>query len=164
MISVKINNLKTFTSHLLVQDTFSAFLLVEAQIQTHSVFAINGRKNEAYFATSEEDVACDTDYNTWGVLRPICYEIIKGKNLPTYFKFVLKANSAVISTLLENLPDFKETDIDGLFCNIRYENGNLTITTGTSLKIFTLDKALDKAFDAYFLNFLECAAIDYLFC
>lgn len=106
MISVKISNLKNFTSHLLVQDTFSQFLLVEAQICTHSVFTINGKRNESYFAASEDENTTNTEYNSWGVLRPICYEIIKGKSLPSYFKFVLKANPNTVTTLLENLPDF----------------------------------------------------------
>ena len=31
--------------------------------------------------------------------------------------------------------------------NIRFENGKLSCTTGTSLKLFTLDKSLDQAWD-----------------
>ena len=35
----------------------------------------------------------------------------------------------------------------GLYLNIRYENGVLSCITGTSLKIFTLDKRLEYEWD-----------------
>ncbi|MDD6571894.1 MAG: DUF5721 family protein [Thermoflexaceae bacterium] len=164
MISAKITNLKTFTSHLLVKDTFSGWSLVEAQILTHSVFTINGRKNPSYFTQEEQDDTDTGDYNPWELLRPVCYEIIKGKNLPSYFKFVFRLDACNTKKILSSLSDYKESDIDGLFLNIKYENGSLTLTTGTSLKIFTLDKSLDKTFDAFITRFLDDNSIEYSFC
>lgn len=164
MISAKITNLKTFTSHLLVKDTFFPFCLAEAQIQTHSVFNINGRINPSYFPAKEQENMDTSGYNTWELLRPICYEIIKGRNLPSYFKFIFRLNTENTRELLLGFPDFKETDIDGLFINIKYENGSLTLTTGTSLKIFTLEKSLDKAFDAFITRFLDENSIEYMIC
>lgn len=163
MISVKINNLKTFSSHLLVKDTFSSFLLVDAQIQTHSTFQISGRKNPSYFTEEEED-SSPSEYNPWSLLRPICYEIIKGRQLPAYFKFVFRLDEENLRKLLLTLPDFSEKDVDGLYLNVKYENGILSLTTGTALKIFTLDKALDKAFDHFLTSFLDNYSIDFSIC
>lgn len=164
MISLKINNIKNFTSMLLVKDTFADFLLVEANIHTHSTFSINGRINSSYYSAEESEKLSTEGYNAWSQLRPICYEIIKGRNLPSYFKFVFRLNSAQTALLLEALPEYKSTDIDGLFLNIKYEGGTLTITTGTSLKIFTLDKTLDKHFDKYINDFFEQNSIDFSIC
>lgn len=164
MISVKINNLKTFSSHLLVKDTFSSFLLVDAQIQIHSTFQISGRKNPSYFMEEEEDDSSPSEYNPWSLLRPICYEIIKGRQLPAYFKFVFRLDEENLHKLLLTLPDFSEKDVEGLYLNVKYENGILSLTTGTALKIFTLDKALDKAFDHFLTSFLENHSIDFSIC
>ena len=36
-------------------------------------------------------------------------------------------------------------DIEGLYLNIRYDGKGLTCITGTSLKLFTLDRTLELA-------------------
>ena len=46
----------------------------------------------------------------------------------------------------ENL-GFTADQVAGLYLNIRYENGALSCVTGTSLKIFTLDKRLEYEWD-----------------
>lgn len=57
-------------------------------------------------------------------------------------------NRENISRLLEmnNLP-VKEEDVSALFMNVVYEHGTLSVTTGTSLKIFTMDKTLEHIWD-----------------
>lgn len=168
MISLKINNLKNFTSHLLVKDTFAQFLLVEGQINTHSSFTINGRINEHYYTQEDwehmQSEGLSLDFTQWGQLRPVCYEIIKGKNLPTSFKFILKLNSTQVLSILTELTDYNIQDIGGFFLNIKYDADALTIVTGTSLNTFTLDKTPDKVFDNYVTQFLEKHSIDYTIC
>lgn len=163
MISIKFSNLKNITSHLLVKDTFNNWLLTEGQIYTHSLFTISGKVNPDYANNTDENehsTNLSNEYNSWQLLRPICYEIIKGKQLPTSFKFVLKLSTDKIKEVIDN-SDFKSTDIDGLFINIKYEKGILSLTTGTSIKIFTLDKSVDKAFDSYVLKFIDSNQIEY---
>ncbi len=162
MIFLKINDMKCFTSLLLVKDAFEAMELVEGTIKTHSTFVIDGKKNTSYFSDMDEEP--ENEYNTWEKLRPVCYEIIKGKQLPLYFKFVFRLDKNRTEKLLAELPDFDITDITGLFLNIKYENGVLSLTTGTSLKIFTLDKSLDKVFDLFTTAFLTEHSIDYSIC
>lgn len=57
-------------------------------------------------------------------------------------------NRENISRLLEmnNLP-VKEEDVSALFMNVVYEHETLSVTTGTSLKIFTMDKTLEHIWD-----------------
>ena len=91
MDSLKILDEKTFMSKLLVSDTFDKFLLLEAIIGTYSTFSIDGRLNkEFYLEDSEEDSEYKDELAAWGRVKPICYEIIKGKQLPVSFKIVLQ--------------------------------------------------------------------------
>ena len=70
------------------------------------------------------------------------------ERLPIGFKIILMFNRENISRLLEmnNLP-VKEEDVSALFMNVVYEHETLSVTTGTSLKIFTMDKTLEHICD-----------------
>ena len=46
-------------------------------------------------------------------------------------------------------------DISNLSVNIRYQTGELYITTGSSLKVFTPDKSVDQAWDRWVEMFLS---------
>lgn len=162
MKAIQIRSLGAFTSHLLSKETFDSYYLVEASITTHSTFLINGTMHGEYY-----EEAPNVPYNFWKVLRPFVYEIMKGKRLPLQFKIILKANPKQVQDLVhplsENLalPGNPEDAIDGLFLNIRYENGVLTLTTGTSMKIFTLDRTIEKAHDASVTSLLDSLEISY---
>ena len=64
------------------------------------------------------------------------------------FKIILMFNRENINRLLEmnHLPVSSE-DGGALFLNVVYEHETLSVTTGTSLKIFTLDKTLEQVWD-----------------
>ena len=52
---------------------------------------------------------------------------------------------------------YKRQEIEnvfGCFLNFQYKDGKLLLTTGTSLKIFTMDKSLDRVFDEEVRQFL----------
>ncbi len=162
MIFLKINDIKGFTSLLLVKDTLEQMELWEGTIKTHSTFVIDGTKNTPYFTDTDEEP--QSRYNTWERLRPVCYEIIKGNHLPTYFKFVFRLDEKRTTGIVSQTPDFKPEDVTGLFLNIKYENNTLSLTTGTSLSYFTLDKTLEKAFDRFVCGFLTEHRIDFSLC
>jgi predicted fused transcriptional regulator/phosphomethylpyrimidine kinase len=50
---------------------------------------------------------------------------------------------------------FTEDDISGVFLNIRYQNQLLSLTTGISYKIFSVDKTLDAEWDRLVKQFLK---------
>ena len=56
MLALKINNVKTFMTQLLIGDTFDAFPLAEASITTFNTFTIDGRVNKEFFDTDTQDI------------------------------------------------------------------------------------------------------------
>ena len=74
--------------------------------------------------------------------------------------FILPENICESIISYYSLP-FSLSDISALCINVRYINGNVTITTGSSLNIFTLDKAVDNALDDYIKKFLDNASVDF---
>ena len=79
----------------------------------------------------------------------MCYFLIKGKRLPGSFKIVFKLAPEAVGNFLKNngLP-FTHDQVEGLYLNIRYEEQRLVCVTGTSVRMFTLDKTLEQQWDA----------------
>ena len=77
-----------------------------------------------------------------------CFSIIKGKRTPLNFKIVFQLSSSNVEKLLSQSGiALKPEDIYGLYLNCQFDGKQLLCTTGTSLKIFTLDKQLDRVWD-----------------
>lgn len=159
MIALALTEVKDFMSKLLLKDTFDFFLFVEGEIITSSTFRMDGYLQKAFFSTDDFP---KTKYISWKEMREYWYFIIRGKHTPLSFQMILCLRESHIDEFLkkENL-DYNVHDINGLFLNVRFENGKLTCTTGTSLQLFTLDKSLEKAWDDFLLKFLTSHAISY---
>lgn len=165
MQSFKITSVKNFMSHLLMKSTFDNFLLNEASVTTFNTFTIDGTIRKDFYSSEELAELPDTSYSFWSQIKPFCYEIIKGKKTPSAFRFILALDRTATATLVENSGvSLQPSDINGLFLNIKYEQGILTCVTGTSLKIFSLDKSLDQLFDTYIQNFFAANGIDFDIC
>ena len=162
MISLTIKDTKNFMSQLLIKETFDTLYISEADISTAITFSINGSINKDYYTNEEYEQLSLKKYSTWGTVKPICFDIIKGKKVPSSMKivFILPENICESIISYNSLP-FSLSDISALCINVRYINGNVTITTGSSLNIFTLDKAVDNALDDYIKKFLDNASIDF---
>ena len=52
-------------------------------------------------------------------------------------------------------------DIDGLSLIVKYSEEELTIVSSASLKIFSLDKSLEKYWDDMVIKFLSSHSIEY---
>lgn len=139
--------------HLLVQDTFDSFLICDGEINTSNTFSINGRINRDFY-NSDELKTIDEDFVAWKNLKHICFEIIKGKKVPTEMKLVLtmpKSRYSQIAAGTLIVPN----NISGLYIHILYESNAITVITGTSLNIFSMDKSVDKIWDNMILKFLS---------
>ena len=69
--------------------------------------------------------------------------------------FILAMKRSFIKHLIEgNNIDIQPEDVNDLFMNIKFEKDKLTVITGVSLKVFTMDKSLEKAFDNYIQNLI----------
>ncbi len=162
MISVNIQDTKNFMSHLLAKDTFDRFYLSEAFLATANSYTIDGRINRAFYSPDETEALEGQKYSLWQAIRPTCYSLIRGSRVPSALKFIFVMPDADVARLLESndLP-FSADDIDGLFVNIRYSDGCVNLTTGTSMRLFTLDKSLEHCFDREISSFLTQAGIDF---
>lgn len=164
MISLKILDLKDFMSKLLISDIFNKFLLSEATITTGNTFTIDGHLNKDFYTSDEleEYNLIDQNISTWETLKPFCFEIIKGKKTPLNFKIVFLLSSSNVSKLLEQSGiSLTLGDINGLFLNIKYSNNVLHCITGTSLKLFTLDKMLENEWDLMIQKFFKTHEIPF---
>ena len=135
-----------YLKELFEKEKYDSFYLYEARVKTKLDYYVNGRLNREYFDTEEQ--ADLPEYVEWKDIKQIVYSYIKGKRLPIGFKIILMFNRENISRLLEmnNLP-VKTEDVSALFMNVVYEHESLSVTTGTSLKIFTMDKTLEHVWD-----------------
>ena len=148
MKSFDVEDIKNYMNQLLVNERFDSFYLYEARVKGAIDYFIGGKLNRDYFDEDEIEDIKDTDYISWGKVKQTIYDLMKGNKLPINFKIILMFNRDNITRLIEmnNLP-VKPEDIGALFYNIHYESGQLNITTGTSLKVFTLDKRLEQLWD-----------------
>lgn len=163
MIALQISDTKDFTSKLFLQEVFDSFWVVEGTIRTHSTFVLDGHLNPEFYTAEElEDLHLkDQPLASWRILRPQCFDLIKGKRTPLGFKFCFRlSDSNVEKLLIQSGVPFSPQDVSGLFLNIRFQDGKILLTTGTSLRLFTTDKSLDHAWDDMVQRFLKQKGID----
>lgn len=164
MHSFQFPDVKDFMSRLLTTECFDAFLLSEASITTFTTFHIDGSFHKDYFGLSQEQTACPAVSTlTWRLVRPFFYDLVKGRHTPLNFKLIFRLADYNTEKLLEQsgIP-FTSNDVAGLFLNIHYNGKEVFCTTGTSLRLFTLDKSLDFAWDSMVEKFLRQRQIPFL--
>ena len=165
MQSLQFPDVKDFMAKLLAADPFDAFLLSEASITTFTTFHIDGSFHKDYFGTAEAEKEHLTDaaFPSWKMIRPFFFDLVKGKHTPLQFKIVFRLADYNVEKLLKQSGiDLQVQDVSGLFLNIHYNGKEVSCTTGTSLRIFTLDKSLDHAWDAMVQKFLRQKQIPFL--
>lgn len=144
MQSFRITDVKGFMAQLLTKDTFDDFLLVEATIHNRIAYVIDGHM-------AGEEKRCIP----YREVRPLCFDMIKGKQTPEYFQFVLQLSAEAKDKLIEDSDVvLQSADVLSLSMNIRYQNNELNVMTGTSLRIFTVDRSLDQQWDQWVRQFL----------
>lgn len=138
-----------FMSELLMGERYDSFYLFEARIKADIDYSINGKINKDFFDSDDRDIMAEEEYISWKNIKSIVYGLVKGDKLPLNLKLILMFNRENITRLacMNNLP-ISENDIGALFFNVLYEKGSLTVTTGTSIKTFSLDKTLDHVWDS----------------
>ena len=156
MNSISIKDVKVFMSHLLVKNSFDNFLIEEATITTFNTFTIDGHIIKDFYSSEEYESLVSKELSYWSTIKPICYDLIKGNKTPLRFKFILKADNALVTKIISEYQlDYNENTITGLYANIRYEAGALTIVTATALNTFTLDKSLEQSWDKYISSYVS---------
>jgi hypothetical protein len=96
----------------------------------------------------------EKDFSTWTSLRPLCFDLIKGKKPPLYFKLVLH---------LSNKEILKKPEVKSYVLTIKFDGTAVYLTTGISLYTFQLDKSPEQLWDTYMSRVLSQAKIAYEF-
>ena len=163
MVALKMEDLKGFTSKLFVGDVFDQWLVREVSIVTFNVFTIDGHIRQGYYSDEELEEKKIEELSAWKILKPFCFSLIKGKKLPESFQITLQLAPEDVEIFLKYAElDLRADQISGLYLNIRYENGDLHCVTGTSLKIFTLDRQIEVEWDAAVKFFLKQTEMPYI--
>lgn len=165
MRSYQIQNTRDFMKQLLIGDTFDTFLLSEAAITTFSTFHIDGTFHPDFFSTAEREQSAmeQSGYALWKRIRPFFFELNKGKNTPLSFHIVFRLAPHNVEQLIRQSGlSMRSEDVDGLFLNIRYDGAMVTCISGTSLKIFSLDRSLEQAWDSMLEKFFRQKEIPFL--
>ena len=156
MIALKIEEQKVFTSGLFVGEMFDSFLVREVQIVTFNTFSIDGRIRRGYYSAEESEERNLEEFSQWKTIKPFCFSVIKGKHLPESFRVVLMLSEDAKGRLLsKRLPQTSAETVGGLYLNIQYENNEMRVVTGTSMKTFTMDKSVEWEWDACVREFLK---------
>ncbi|MDO5337087.1 MAG: DUF5721 family protein [Eubacteriales bacterium] len=158
MIALRITDVKGFMAKLLGGSSFDAFYFVEASITTFNTFMLDGSLHPDFFDEEKAKNIRESGqiYSLWGDVRNLCFSIIKGTRSPLSFKIVLQqSRKNTEKILLQSGTCMDSKDIHGLYLNFQYNNGELMCTTGTSLRIFTMDKTLDNYWDSLILRFFD---------
>ncbi|MCR5148094.1 MAG: DUF5721 family protein [Eubacterium sp.] len=153
MISEKYDNIKSMVSRLIQDRLFADFLLCSMEVKNACCLEISGRKNKDFFDNPEEYGS--EEYIKWEDAREIFFQSIKGSRLPVAFKLVFLADKALTKEVLEAAEtNISENDISSLSLNVYYDRTGLTITGGTALKIFTMDKSIENSWDNWIRDHL----------
>ncbi len=158
MTALKIEDVKAFTSRLFVREDFDAFLVKEVSIITYNSFTIDGHIRQGYYTREELEEGGFEELSTWSMLRPFCFSLIKGKKLPGSFRIVLQLPRHSLEGFAEKI-GMDAGQIQGLYLNIRYEDGALYCVTGTSMNLFTMDKTLEEEWDRAVKEFMRSHGI-----
>lgn len=164
MIALKIKNIKQFMGKFLGSEDFDAFLLEEASISTYNTFTIDGRQNRDFYTSEEWDdkEIRPYEFTAWKTIRPVCFDLIKGKRTPAAFQFVLHLIPDHTAAILEKGDTAVTADqMKAFVLNIKYDGASLTLITGTAFHTFLMDRTPDALWDRAVKEFLDKRQIDY---
>lgn len=157
MVALELTDIKEFMNKLLKSETFDHFLLQEAIITGAASFVIDGHLHKGYYTTEEIEELQLTDCSSlpFSMLRGSCFDLMKGKRTPSYFKFVFLLSPENLSRTLATVSSsYTVNDITGVYLNLKYQNQQLVLTTGISYRIFSTDKSLETEWDKLIQRFL----------
>lgn len=164
MIALKITNIKQFMAKFLAGDDFDAFLLEQAVISTYNTFTIDGRENRNFYSSEEwEDKEIRPyEFSVWKKVRPVCFDLIKGKHTPAAFHFVLHLSPDRNAAILKTGDTAVTADqVKAFVLNIKYDGTALTLVTGCAFHTFLMDKTPDALWDRAVRQFLSNHQIEF---
>ncbi len=166
MLALEITAMKSFMNQLLAGDTFDIFLLEEATVSTANTYTIDGRINVDFFPIEERSKEnIPYEFQPWSEIKGLCFNLIKGKHTPLYFKFVLHLKPEKLTALLNsNLPHFDASLLKAFVLIIKYDGSKAILTTCSAYHTFVLDKEPEVIWDKTLSQYLSQKGILYEDC
>jgi hypothetical protein len=162
MISLTISEIKSFMAKLLAGTVFDNFILKEMEIQTFTSFHISGQFLEAFFSKEELAERGENRFIQWSDVKNIAFTVIKGSKTPLSMKIVFQLPTAVSSLIHQgDGMSLHKEEVGGLYLNVRFDNNELHIITGTAMKTFTMDKTAELEWDQEVKGFLKQQGIQF---
>ncbi len=158
MIALKLPEVRVFMNKLLCTETFDNFLLQEAAIQGSISYHIEGTLHKDFYSEEEleQEHLNGLSFIPYGKVRTQCFDLIKGKRTPSFFKFVLLLSPMNLEkTLQQSASSLTSADVTAAFINLKFQNNSLLLTTGISYRTFTINKSLDHEWDNLIKKFLK---------
>ncbi len=122
----------------------------------------NSKKRQLYVEDPCDPEQRPYDRTQWKEIRPYIYDIIKGKQAPSSFHFVLMLKPEHVTALLEQAGESQlDAFVQSFLITVRFSDSVMTIVTGTAYKSFTLDKSADTLWDKSLQKFLTSRQIDF---
>ena len=161
MLALQITSNKKFMSDLLAGDVFDIFLLEEATIATSITTSIEGRINTDFYPVADRTPELlPYEYQCWSEIKGLCYQLIKGRHTPLYFKIVLQLKpDKMKDMLIKEKLSFEDSKLKSLILTIKYDGGKTVLTTGSSYTTFVMDKTADVVWDRQISKYLAIKGI-----
>ena len=101
MISIELTDTKDFMNKLLRTEIFDNFLLQEAVITKAASYVIDGHLQKGFYSSTELEENGIVGYSIlpFRMLRTNCFDLIKGRQTPSSFKFVFLLSLCPISVV-----------------------------------------------------------------
>lgn len=164
MTVLSILDIKEFMNTLLRTEVFDSFLLSECSLTTCVTYHLDGHVNTDFFSPDDEaySLAVPEQYIPFSLVRPACFDLIKGKRTPSSFRFVFQLSQEnQRRTILSIDSSFSPEDISGMYLNLKFQEQKLTCTTGVSYRIFSMDKSFEHLWDDMVKRFFQKHQIAY---
>ena len=136
----EIEDVKPFMGQLLLQETFDKFCVSMAEIRTLVSIRFQGNLRHEWLLPEEAEKYQSFEYVPWKLLRPIVFDLVKGKQTPEFMKI--------------QFVHYRENgDCGGL--RIQYEAGKLSCLSSYTSAEFSLERNQEIIWDENCLKFLS---------
>lgn len=156
MRAFEITEVKAFMSALLVGSVFDNFALSELKMNNAGGFVIDGHRNRDFYDEEEFESLPEKEFLLWSEVKNIVYDMVKGNKQPVAMQIAFRLNSVNTGKTINNSGITVPLEqVGGIFLNIRYDRTALTVTSGTALKTFSMDRSLENTWDEFAERFLK---------
>ena len=163
MIALQITSLKIFMNQLLAGDAFDIFLLEGATVSTANTYTIDGHINPEFYPPEERtNENIPYPLKPWREIKGMCFNLMKGKHTPLYFKFIFHLKPEHMTSILsgENVL-FDPQTLKALVLTVKYDGSKAVLITGSAHHNFMMSKEPESIWDKVLPAYLTSKGITY---